>query len=114
VCTEGDGKPGGYGEALAMLACSLDYLGAAAAGGEIPEPVLLGLEAAAAKHTAARSAVLSLFDAADCHDSDGYQNSSSWLRDKAGPTAPSPRPGPTGRSCAATPRPPPGPPDRPA
>jgi hypothetical protein len=83
VCAKGDGKPGSYGEALAMVACSLDYLGAAAAGGEIPEPVpgevLLGLEAAA-RQAAARAAVLSVFDAGDCHDSDGYQNSSSWLR----------------------------------
>jgi hypothetical protein len=87
--------PGNYAEALAMLASSLDYLGAAAAGGQIPEPVLgevlLGLEAAGARHAAARSAVLSRFDAAGWHDSDGYQNSSSWLRDKAGMTGPTAR-----------------------
>jgi uncharacterized protein DUF222 len=95
VCTAGDGMPGGYAEALAMVASGLDYLGAAAAGGQIAEPVLgevlLGLEAAGARHAAARSAVLSRFDAAGCHDADGYQNSSSWLRDKAGMTGPAAR-----------------------
>jgi uncharacterized protein DUF222 len=95
VCAEGDGKPGGYGEALAMVAAGLDYLSAAAAAGEMPEPVLgevlLGLEAAAARQAAARAAVLARFDAGDCHDSDGYQNSSSWLRDRAGMTGPAAR-----------------------
>jgi hypothetical protein len=95
VCTGGDGKPGGYAEALAMLASGLDYLNGAAAGGEIAEPalgeVLLGLEAVGARHAAARALVLSRFDAADCHDSNGYQNSSSWLRDKAGMTGPAAR-----------------------
>ncbi|HEX6454384.1 MAG TPA: DUF222 domain-containing protein, partial [Trebonia sp.] len=95
MCTGGDGKPGNYGEALAMVASGLDYLGAAAGGGEIAEPVLgevlLGLEAAGARHAAVLSAVLSRFDAGDCHDSDGYQNSSSWLRDKAGMTGPAAR-----------------------
>jgi hypothetical protein len=85
----------GYAEALAMVTSGLDYLNTAAAGGEIPEPalgeVLLGLEAAAARQAAARAAVLSRFDAADCHDSDGYQNSSSWLRDTAGMTGPAAR-----------------------
>jgi Domain of unknown function (DUF222) len=78
-----------------MVASGLDYLNAAAAGGQIAEPalgeVLLGLEAAGTKHAAVRAAVLSRFDAADCHDSDGYQNSSSWLRDKAGMTGPAAR-----------------------
>src|SRR5215468_8427845 len=81
VCTEGDGMPGGYAEALAMIAGGLDYLNAAASSGEISEPVLgevlLGLEAVGARHAAARAAVLSRFDAAGCHDADGYQNSSS-------------------------------------
>jgi hypothetical protein len=87
--------PDGYAEALAMVASGLDYLNTAAATGEIPEPalgeVLLGLEAAQAQQAAARSAALSLFDAADCHDADGCQNSSSWLRDKAGMTGPAAR-----------------------
>ncbi|MBO0802718.1 MAG: hypothetical protein J2P25_06540, partial [Nocardiopsaceae bacterium] len=90
MCTRGDGVPGGHAEALAMLSASLDYLTSAVAEGELAEPVLgevlLGLQSAAAKHAAARSQVLSRFDAADCHDSDAYQNSSSWLRDRAGMT----------------------------
>ncbi|MBO0804594.1 MAG: DUF222 domain-containing protein, partial [Nocardiopsaceae bacterium] len=92
MCTGGDGVPGGHTEALAMLDASLDYLASAAAAGELAEPVLgevlLGLQAAGAKHAAARSQVLSRFDAADCHDSDAHQNSSSWLRDRAGMTLP--------------------------
>jgi hypothetical protein len=87
MCGGGDGQPGGYAEALAALAGSLDRLNAAVAAGEVPESalgeVLLELEASGAKHAALRSAVLSAFDAADAHDPDGYQNSSSWLRDKA-------------------------------
>ena len=78
-----------------MVASGLDYLNCAAASGEVDEScygkVLRSLQAAAARHAAARSAFLSLFDAADCHDSDGYQNSSSWLRDKAGMTGPAAR-----------------------
>ena len=95
MCTGGDGKPGNYGEALAMVTCGLDYLDAAAGSGELPEPVLgevlLGLQAAQARQAAVRSAVLARFDAADCHDRDGYQNSLSWLRDKAGMTGPAAR-----------------------
>jgi hypothetical protein len=87
--------PGGYAEALAMVASGLGYLGAAAAGGQLAEPVpgevLLGLEAAGARHAAAQSAVLSRFDAAGGHDADEYQNSSSWLRDMAGMTGPAAR-----------------------
>jgi hypothetical protein len=90
MCGGGDGVPGSYAEALVMLAGSLDRLNAAVAAGEIPEAglggVLLELESAGAKYAAARSGVLSQFDAADAHDADGYQTSSSWLRDKAGMT----------------------------
>jgi uncharacterized protein DUF222 len=95
VCTHGDGVPGSYTEALTMVASGLDYLNRAATSGEVDEScygeVLRSLQAAAARHAAARSAFLSLFDAAGCHDSDGYQNSSSWLRDKAGMTGPAAR-----------------------
>jgi hypothetical protein len=74
---------------------SLDRLNAAVAAVEVPESalggVLLDLEAAGARQAALRSAVLARFDAADAHDSDGYQNSSSWLRDKAGMTQPAAR-----------------------
>ncbi|HEY1703103.1 MAG TPA: DUF222 domain-containing protein [Trebonia sp.] len=87
--------PVSYAEALVTLAASLDRLNAAVAAGEVPESalggILLQLETAGAKHTALRSAVLARFDAADAHDSDGYQNSSSWLRDKAGMTHPAAR-----------------------
>jgi hypothetical protein len=90
MCADGDGVPGGYAGALVMLAASLDCLNAALAAGEVPEPalgeVLLQLESAGARHAAARAAALSQFDASDAHDADGYQNSSSWLRDKAGMT----------------------------
>jgi hypothetical protein len=90
MCSGGDGVPGSYAEALVMLAGSLDRLNAAVAAGEIPESglgrVLLELESAGAKYVAARAAMLSRFDAVDAHDADGYQNSSSWLRDKAGMT----------------------------
>jgi hypothetical protein len=90
MCSGGSGQPGSYAEALVALAGSLDHLNRAVAAGEIPEfalgEVLLELEASGAKHAALRSAVLSAFDAADAHDPDGYQNSSSWLRDKAGMT----------------------------
>ncbi|MBO0803556.1 MAG: DUF222 domain-containing protein [Nocardiopsaceae bacterium] len=92
MCTGGDGVPGGHAEALAMVASGLDYIASAAAEGELAEPVLgevlLGLQSAGAKHAAARSEILSRFDAAGCHDSDAYQNSSSWLRDRAGMTLP--------------------------
>jgi hypothetical protein len=37
VCTNGDGKPGGYAEALAVLASCLDCLRAAAESGEVTE-----------------------------------------------------------------------------
>ena len=90
MCTHGDGTPGGYAEALAMAASGLDYLNAAAASGELADPVLgevlLGLETAGAKQAAARASVLARFDAAGAHDADAYQNSTSWLRDKTGMT----------------------------
>ena len=90
MCTHGDGIPGGYAEALVMLAASLDCLRAAAVSGEVTEAeygrVLAGLQAAQSKHAAARAAVLDRFDSADSHDSDGYQNTAAWLRDKTGMT----------------------------
>lgn len=90
MCTRGDGMPGSYAEALAVVAAGLDCLRAAAASGEVPEAeygqVLAGLQEAQSKHAAARAAILGRFDAADAHDCDGYQNSSSWLRDRTGMT----------------------------
>ncbi|HEY1702174.1 MAG TPA: hypothetical protein VGG75_20910 [Trebonia sp.] len=92
-------KPGGYVQALAMVTGGLDFLNASA--DQIPETdlggVLLELEASRSRMTAARAAVLNRFDAAGAHDSDGYQNSSSWLKDKAGMT----RPAATGSDGAA-------------
>jgi hypothetical protein len=83
-------KPGGYIQALAMIAGGLDFLNVSA--DQIPETdlggVLVELEASRSRMTAARAAVLNRFDAAGGHDSDGYQNSSSWLKDKAGMTRP--------------------------
>ncbi|MCL2583558.1 MAG: HNH endonuclease [Streptosporangiales bacterium] len=87
---DGTEGPGGYAEALAWVASGLDFLGAAAVGGDLDEPVLsdvlLGLEAAGARLAAVRGSVLARFDAADRHDADGYLNSSSWLRERAGMT----------------------------
>jgi hypothetical protein len=87
VCTGGDGKPGGYSEALAVLASCLDCLRAAAESGEVTEAaygdVLLGLEAAGTKHAAVRAAFLHRFDAADCHDGDGVRHEvahDEWMR----------------------------------
>jgi Domain of unknown function (DUF222) len=82
VCTGGDGVPGGVGEALAMMGAALDYLNGP--GGDLVETAGLGgvLHALAgidAKHAAARMRFLSRFDANDCHDSDGYPTTASWL-----------------------------------
>lgn len=85
-----DWKPGGHADALAMTASGLDFLHGAAAqlqDAALGE-VLLGLQTIASKLTAARAAVLGQFDTAGAHDADGYQNSSSWLRDKAGMSRP--------------------------
>jgi hypothetical protein len=88
-----DVTPGSYAGALAMIGGGLDFLNAAA--DQIPDAalgeVLLGLEEAGSKYTAARAAVLSRFDSAGAHDSDGYQNSSSWLKGKAGMSRPAAR-----------------------
>jgi hypothetical protein len=91
---DGNGqKPGGYVQALAMIAGGLDFLNVSA--DQIPETdlggVLVELEASRSRMTAARAAVLNRFDAVDAHSSDGYQNSSSWLKDKAGMTRPAAR-----------------------
>ena len=72
----------GVADALRMMNAGLDYLNgpeaadldAAACG-----PVLRSLGEVQAKFTAAHAAVLSRFDAADAHDSDGYGTSAAWL-----------------------------------
>jgi hypothetical protein len=82
VCTGGDGVPGSAGEALSMMDAALDYLNGPA--GELVEApalgeVLRGLAGIDAKHAAARMRLVSRFDANDCHDSDGYPTTASWL-----------------------------------
>jgi hypothetical protein len=82
MCTNGDGVPGSVGEALSMMGAALDYLNGPA--GDLVQPAALGevLQALAginAKHTAARLRLVSRFDANDCHDSDGYPTTASWL-----------------------------------
>jgi hypothetical protein len=70
------------GEALSMVGAALDYLNGPA--GDLVEAgglgevlgVLAGIDA---KHAAARMRFVSRFDAGDCHDSDGYQTTASWL-----------------------------------
>ena len=72
----------GVADALRMMNAGLDYLNgpeaadldAAACG-----LVLRSLGEVQAKFTAAHAAVLSRFDAADAHDSDGYGTSAAWL-----------------------------------
>jgi hypothetical protein len=64
----------------------MDYLNAAVAGlhGGACGELLVALGAVQAKMTAAHTALLRRFDAADAHDADGYGSSSSWLAAKAG------------------------------
>ncbi|MCL2585603.1 MAG: 13E12 repeat family protein, partial [Streptosporangiales bacterium] len=89
MCGNGD-RPGSGAEALAMITSGLDYLGAAAVGGDLGESplgeILLSLEASGTRLAAVRASLLARFDTANAHDDDGYQNSSSWLRDRAGMT----------------------------
>jgi hypothetical protein len=69
-------------DALRMMNAGLDYLngpGAAELDAASYGTVLRSLAAVQAKFTAAHSAVLTRFDAADAHDSDGYWNSAAWL-----------------------------------
>ena len=82
MCTGGDGMPGSVREALSMMGAALDYLNGPA--GDLVQPAALGevlqaLAAVSAKHTAARMRMVSRFDASDCHDSDGYPTTASWL-----------------------------------
>jgi Domain of unknown function (DUF222) len=79
---DGVGLPGSVGEALSMMDAALDYLTGPA--GDLVQPAALGevLLAAAgidAKHAAMRMRLVSRFDANDCHDSDGYPTTASWL-----------------------------------
>src|SRR5690348_7315247 len=74
--------PGSVGEALGMMGAALDYINGPA--GELVEPAALGevlqvLAGIDARHAAARMRFLFRFDASDCHDSDGYPTTASWL-----------------------------------
>ncbi|MBO0804447.1 MAG: DUF222 domain-containing protein [Nocardiopsaceae bacterium] len=86
-------EPGDHADALAMAASGLDYLRASAAqlADAALSEALLGLETVSSKLVATRAAILGQFDAAGVHDRDGHQNSSSWLRDKAGMSRPAAR-----------------------
>src|SRR5580693_9226507 len=82
MCTADGRMFGSVAEALRMANATMDYLNspeaadldAAACGA-----VLRSLGEVQAKFTAAHAAVLSRFDAADAHDTDGYGNSAAWL-----------------------------------
>jgi hypothetical protein len=82
MCTADGRVFGSVAEALRMANATMDYLNgpdgadldAAACGS-----VLRSLGEIEAKFTAAHASVLSRFDAADAHDSDGYGNSAAWL-----------------------------------
>ena len=78
--------PGSAANALRMAGAGLDYLNSQAA--DELETAAVGETLAAlgvlrAKLTAAHAALLSRFDAADAHDTDGYGSSSAWLAAKA-------------------------------
>src|ERR1700691_4610069 len=85
MCTNGDGAPGSAGEALAVIGTALDFLNgpagdavdAAGLGG-----VLEALGGVDAPHAAVRMRFRTRLDANDCHDSDGYQSTASWLAGK--------------------------------
>jgi uncharacterized protein DUF222 len=82
MCTADGRVFGSVAEALRVANATMDYLNgpdgadldAAACGA-----VLRSLGEIEAKFTAAHASVLSRFDAADAHDSDGYGNSAAWL-----------------------------------
>jgi hypothetical protein len=85
MCTGGDGVPGSAADALAMMHAAADYLlgpGLAGAGEAALGETLAELTVIGSKHAAAWNACLSKFDAGNCHDSDGYQTSATWLAGK--------------------------------
>ncbi|HEX6448872.1 MAG TPA: DUF222 domain-containing protein [Trebonia sp.] len=85
MCTGGDGVPANAAEALAMMHAGVDYLlgpGLTEAGEAALADMLAELTVIGSKHSAAWNACLSRFDAANCHDADGYQTSAAWLAGK--------------------------------
>ncbi|MBO0804551.1 MAG: hypothetical protein J2P25_15940, partial [Nocardiopsaceae bacterium] len=87
MCTGGDGIPASTAEALALMRAGADYLlgpglaetTEAALGDTVRELTAIG-----SKHGAAWNAFVSRFDAASCHDTDGYQTTAAWLAGQAG------------------------------
>jgi hypothetical protein len=82
MCTADGRLFGSVAEALQMANATMDYLnGSAGAGLDAAScgSVLRSLGEIEAKFTAAHASVLSRFDAADAHDSDGYGTSAAWL-----------------------------------
>ncbi|HET9898686.1 MAG TPA: DUF222 domain-containing protein [Streptosporangiaceae bacterium] len=79
----GPGVPGSPGEAVQMVLAGLDWL-ASADVASVPAVVqadcLRSLERAASVHVAARSAVLSAFEARGGHEGDGQGSARAWLR----------------------------------
>jgi hypothetical protein len=76
-------EPGSVSEALAILGRALDYLNAAdlaALPVDTQAGALKSLEAAEAKQTAARAAMLSAFSANDGPEADGHGAVRTWLR----------------------------------
>jgi len=95
MCTGNGTAPGSVAEALRMANAGLDYLNGRAAGGLDAGGfggVLIALGEVQAKTAAAHASVLSRFDAADAHDSDGYGTSRSWLGAMAKMRRPAHRP----------------------
>src|SRR3954447_697773 len=89
MCTRGDALPGGTQEALRMLDAALDYINGPLSA-ELPAgahgEALAALGRVSAKLGAARSRLLSRFDATRGHDADGYGSSAAWLTAMTGVT----------------------------
>ncbi|HET9894568.1 MAG TPA: DUF222 domain-containing protein [Streptosporangiaceae bacterium] len=77
------GTPGSAGEAVEMVLAGLGWLASAdvaSVPAEVQAECLRGLERAESVHVAARSAVLSAFEARGGHEGDGQGSVRSWLR----------------------------------
>jgi len=77
-----------------MAEAALDFLNGPARDEIDPaalSEILLTLSGIGAKYSAAWNACLSRFDANDCHDSEGYPTSASWLAHKTQTTFPAAR-----------------------
>src|SRR5215472_12230019 len=77
------GQPSSVTEALDMLDRALDHLNAADAASlpaSVQAEVLRALERAGAKHTAARSRVLTAFAGQAAYEDDGQGSAGTWLK----------------------------------